>query len=521
MAQKTRGVIAAGDRNTARAGQAMFALGGNAFDAAVAAILASFVVEPTLTSVGGGGFLLAHTADSRNILFDFFTQTPRQKRAIADLDFYPIEVHFGDITQTQTFHIGLGSIAVPGNLAGVFAVQQQLGRLPFAAIAEPAIDYARNGVALSPFQDFCINQLLHPILTALPAGQALYAPTGRLAKAGEKIYMPNFATALTELVAQGPGEFYRGEMARQLVKDCQERGGHLTLADLQNYRVIERKPLIVTYRDRQILTNPPPSSGGALIAFALKLLSTCDLATLEFGSCQHRQLLARVMHLTNAARSDGYDSNLYNEAVAEQFLASEHCTPYQQQLTQTLNKWGSTTHISVIDAEGNAASVTTSNGEGSSYILPGTDIMLNNMLGEADLNPLGFHAWPRDRRLSSMMAPTIVLYRGRPELVLGSGGSNRIRTAILQVLSNLLDFQMAIAPAVESPRVHWENGVFNLEPSNLDLLFDPAQLPEATEVAFWRAKNMFFGGVHAVQKLADGRMTGAGDSRRGGAVLQS
>lgn len=515
--RRNRGcAIAAGDRRTVEAGQIAFELGGNAFDAAIAATLAAFVAEPTLTSAGGGGFLIAHTPTKGNILFDFFTQTPRQKRPLAEIHFYPVEVNFGDAI--QTFHIGLGAIATPGNLAGLFAVHQQLGRLPFDLVAEPAIQYAERGIPISPFQELCINQFLHPILLAEPSGRSLYAPQGELLKAGELFYMKDFATTLRELSKKGVREFYRGEIARQLVKDCRDRGGHLTLEDLTHYQVIPRNPLKIQYRDHEIITNPPPSSGGILIAFALRLLSAVDFSKTEFGSPQHLQLLAHAMHLTNVARKDGYNSKIYHNDVVESFLSPEHLALYQQQLSHSVNKWGSTTHISAIDSEGNAASITTSNGEGSSYTIPGTNIMVNNMLGEEDLNPSGFHHWACDRRISSMMSPTIVLHRGKPAFVLGSGGSNRIRTAILQAIVNLIDFKLPIETAIESPRVHWENNIFNIEPPFPQEDAANLQLPEETEVLLWKSKNMFFGGVHAVGQTEDGTVVGAGDPRRGGTV---
>ncbi|MBP0021438.1 MAG: gamma-glutamyltransferase [Cyanobacteria bacterium SBLK] len=516
---KTCGIVAAGHPKTAEAGREMLLLGGNAFDAAIAAILASFAVEPTLTSAGGGGFLLARTEAGENILFDFFTQTPRQKRPLEAVDFYEVDVNFGDAV--QPFHIGLGAIAVPGNVAGIFAVHQQLGRLPFGIIAEPAIAYAKQGVKISPFQGFCISELLVPILLALPESRKIYAPSDRLLQAGEMLYNPDFANTLAALVEQGPDLFYRGEIARQLVKDSKEKGGYLTLEDLQSYRVIRRDPLAIDYRGRKMLTNPPPSSGGALIAFALKLLEAVDFQEMEFGSDLHLQILSRAMCLTNEARKDGYDAKIYQDNIAAEFLSDCHVGQYRDRTRGILNKWGSTTHVSVMDEEGNAATATTSNGEGSSYVIPGTGIMLNNMLGEADLNPSGFHQWPCDRRISSMMAPTLVLKDDRPEIVLGSGGSNRIRTAILQVLSNLIDFGFSIEEAIASPRIHWENGLFSIEPPYCEERLNSIDFPAGTQIHCWREKNMFFGGVHGVRKTAAGKMEGAGDLRRGGAVAMS
>ncbi|MBF2074081.1 MAG: gamma-glutamyltransferase [Synechococcales cyanobacterium C42_A2020_086] len=511
MLSKTRGVIAAGHVKTVEAGCEMLRLGGNAFDAAVAAVMASFVAEPTLTSAAGGGFLLAHTQDNQNILFDFFTQTPQQKPNGRTIDFYPVQVDFGGVT--QEFHIGLGSVAVPGTMGGLFHVHQRLGRLPWAVVSEPAIHYAKTGVAISEFQTYCMT-ILAPILLGSAESRAIFAPEGKLWAPGSCFTIPDLADSLSYLAAEGARGFYHGDIAQKLVKDCQAQGGYLTRADLEQYQVMERQPLMMQYRGNTLVTNPPPSSGGTLIAFALSLLEQHSLSQLAVGSREHLQLLANTMQLTNQARRDGYDARLYEPDVAERFLSPDHLRTWQQ---LAVNKWGSTTHLSVMDSEGNAASVTTSNGEGSSYVIPGTGMMTNNMLGEADLHPQGFHQWQENVRISSMMAPTMVLRGAQPELVLGSGGSNRIRTAILQVISNLLDFEMSVEQAVGSPRVHWEDGVFNLEPGFEQAAADRAEFPFNGKLEHWPQQNMFFGGVHAVT-CNNGTLSGAGDPRRGGVV---
>ncbi len=533
------GVIAAGHSKTAEAGQEILQAGGNAFDAAVAAMLSTCVVEPTLASLGGGGFLLAHqangTAGGENTLFDFFTQTPGNRADGDQPNFYPIEANFGD--SVQEFHIGLGSMAVPGMLAGVLAVHGRLGRLPLSVVAEPAVAYARNGVEVSEFQDYCY-QLLDPILMATPGARNIYAPEGHRLRAGETIQMPLFADTLEYLAGLGDREalraFYEGEIAQQVVRDCQAGGGYLSLEDFRQYRVIERSPLTLNYRGVQIITNPPPSAGGSLIAFCLELLDRFDLAQMTFGSMEHLTLLAQAMRWTNEARRSHLDDFLFEEAIADKFIAAELVDRYAQPLKEIMakgvNRWGSTTHISVMDDEGNAASVTTSNGEGASYVIPGTQIMMNNMLGEEDLNPGGFHQWPVNQRMSSMMAPTMILKAGKPQLVLGSGGSNRIRTAILQVISNILDFGMPLQAAVEAPRIHWESGTFHLEPGLGLTGLDAAQPDESErfvsaqlgteQLLQWQRSNMFFGGVHSVGLDGAGALQGAGDPRRSGAVAK-
>ena len=513
MASKHRGAIAAGHPQTVEAGLEMLRQGGNAFDAAIAALMAAWVTEPMLTSAGGGGFCLARTQTGDTILFDFFTQTPRHKRPTAESDFYPIVVDFGGVQ--QEFHVGMGSIAVPGCIDGALRIHKQLGCLPLKAIAEPAIDFARHGVVVSEFQQY-VMQLLEPILTRSSDMQRVYAPDGDLLQVGDSWVMQDLANTLEYLVAEGAIAFREGDIAQQVVKDCRERGGHLTLEDLARYRTIERPPLSVTYRGRTLLSNPPPSFGGTLIAFCLKLLEQADLSHMAFGGRKHLQVLARAMSQTDAARNDWLNHQIHVDDIAREFLSPELLDTYISGLNIPASKFGSTTHISTIDTEGNAASITTSNGEGSSYAIPGTGIMLNNMLGEDDVNPQGFHQWPQNVRMSSMMAPTMVLHKGRPEFVLGSGGSKRIRTAIAQVISNLLDFRMSVTEAVNSPRLHWDDGTLNLEPG-----FIGGDIEELTKllgdrIVPWKAPNMYFGGVHAVARRSDGVFLGAGDRRRDG-----
>ncbi|MBD2230638.1 gamma-glutamyltransferase [Phormidium tenue] len=515
-----RGAIAAGHALTAEAGAEMLRQGGNAFDAAIAAAFTACVVESSLTSLAGGGFLLAHTAAGENRLFDFFCQTPRSKAIGRSPDFYPIHANFGDTV--QEFHIGLGSMAVPGAIAGLLHVHQRLGRLPLKQIVAPAQHWATQGTQVEPFRAGCF-QILAPILTATAEARAIYAPGGTLLTAGDRFYLPDFAAFLDDLARQGADLFYRGDLAHAIAQDCQAHGGYLTLEDLQTYQVVEREPLAVPYGSATLLTNPPPSSGGTLIAFALHLLAQASPALTAHGSPRHVAMLREVMSLTNLARQKGYDDHLYRSEIAQEFLGVAHLAPYLEQFQAVLSrggsKWGSTTHISVVDGEGNAASLTTSNGEGSAYVIPGTGIMMNNMLGEEDLNPQGFHQWPTNQRMSSMMAPTVVLKDGKPCLVLGSGGSNRIRTAILQVVSNVLDFDMDIEAAVSAPRLHWERGALHLEPGYEQAAIAAQGITGDDVCTWWQAPSMFFGGVHAVAVDPDGTLSGIGDGRRGGAWI--
>ncbi len=516
-AAQAGGVVAAGDQQTAAAAAEILRDGGNAFDAALAALAASCVAEPILCSLGGGGFLLARTAAGDATLFDFFTQTPKRKRPTAEVDFRPIIADFGPAT--QEFHIGLGAAATPGMVKGLFAVHGELGQLPVTRILEPAIGLARRGVALSPMQAYVID-VVSPIVTADPKSKALFespAKPGEMISAGERLVWPALADLLEALGREGERLFYEGEIAAAIVSACESGGGHLTADDLAGYQVARRQPLVKDYAGASILTNPPPSAGGLLIAFALDLLTDARLETTEAFGVDHMQLLARAMRLTNRARRE---SGLAEdpETAAEILGNPALLERYHAEVAPAPKAHRGTTQVSIIDRAGNAASLTVSNGEGCGVMSPPlAGLMLNNMLGEEDVNPRGFHNWPEDTRLSSMMAPTVMIDGDDGLTALGSGGSNRIRSAILQVLVNLLSFRLPLDEAVAAPRLHMEDTFLNVE-SGLGDAPSSAALGESTAHKLWPGRNLFFGGVHAASN-SRGVLTGTGDIRRGGVAM--
>jgi gamma-glutamyltranspeptidase/glutathione hydrolase len=255
---------------------------------------------------------------------------------------------------------------------------------------------AREGVQLRAVDSF-LFQVVGPILTARPEGRACFTrPDGSLLAESDVFRQPELADMLEALAREGDVLFHEGELGQRLVADCRAQGGQLTMEDLAAYRVVKRRPLERRHRDTRILTNPPPSSGGILIAFALELLAQVDPASLGFGTAKHLALLAQVMALTNKARVESRLHEAFAEdeeraAAARLFdpaLVARYATEVEGRPASTRG----TTHISVVDAEGNIAALSISNGEGCGYILPGTGIMMNNMLGEEDLNPHGFHA---------------------------------------------------------------------------------------------------------------------------------
>ena len=465
--------------------------GGNAFDAAISAGFVSSVVEPALTSLGGGGFFMAHTRDGKSKIFDFFSDTPGKGLSENNLEphFFPVTVSFSG--SDQDFNIGLGSVAVPGTLKGFLHVHQTLGSLPLHQIVQPAIHAASDGVHLLEQQAHFL-ELLEPILTMTSEGKKLFCPNGHYLSYGDLLKNSDIADFLQNLVFDGT-TYYDGKLARQIEQDMKKGQGLLTGEDLSQYRVIERFPVSSSYRGYTFQTNPPPSFGGSLISMALRELEKFQL---DFNShlssdyiCAHAKVMLAVeknRHLVHQNNDDG-----------EQKIFSR-----------------GTTHLSVVDSFGNAASMTNSNGEGSGYIIPGTGIMLNNMMGEDDLHPDGFHKNPAGLRVSSMMSPSLLLDGDKVVLVIGSGGSKRIRTAITQVISLIVDCGLGIQDAINFPRIHWDGEFFQVEPG-----FPPESLNALRKLGLvneWTEKNVYFGGVHGVMP----GIGGGSDPRRGGAVRE-
>jgi gamma-glutamyltranspeptidase / glutathione hydrolase len=497
MSRVEKGVVAAGHPLTARAGARVLREGGNAVDAALGAMLTSFVAEPLLTGLGAGGYMLVAGDGSEPALLDFFISAPSDQRPEhADggdegrAQLRAIDVSFGDAA--QVFHIGPASCGVYGAPAGVCEAARRWGSMPLADLAAPAARLAREGVVLNHGQAY-VAQILADLLTSTPECAALWAPEGRILREGERLRNPELGDALDRLANGGAQPFYRGDVAAAVCEWLRAHGSALNGDDLGAYRAIERRPVRIRYRDREILTNPPPSAGGTLLAYALALLD-------RRPSPPRLADIVDAMAAAQSERTPEFVEGLDREGFLERFLAT---------------RLGSTTHISVVDAQGAACSATCTNGEGSGVVVPGTGIHLNNVMGEQDLNPLGFHRHPAGRRMPSMMTPSIVMRGEEVELALGSAGSNRIRSAVLQTIVSVVDRRMGVREALDAPRVHFEDGVVFAEPG-----IDLGELGADVRVVRFGERNLFFGGVQAVQRTGDA-LSGAGDPRRGGVAVHA
>ena len=533
------GVIAAGNAHTAAAGAAMLRRGGNAVDAAVAAAFASFIAEVGVVHLGGSGLAQIFEPESgRSVVYDFFSTMPGlgRERPAEAIDFEEVTIDFG--ATTQNFHLGRGAVAVPGNVAGLCRLAADFGRLSLAEVLEPALELARDGAVLDDFQaDTC--ELLRPLYTHTDSMRAIFTPAGPMVAGGERLFIPNLTQTLQDLARDGAalaeqgGALHRdGRLARAFLSDQEAHGGLITATDLAHYRVLRQRPIRLPYRQYEVLLPPPSSTGGVLTAFTLKLLAPFDVGVAAHGSADHLRLLYEVQAATTRARpfwEKAWAEMETDDAIAF-FLDDEFVAPFVEEVRHALETDhpspaaaegagpGNTSHISIIDEEGMAVGLTTTAGESAGYVVPGTGFIPNNILGEEDLNPQGFHRWPAGQRIPTMMTPAFVSLEGNVRLVTGSGGSNRIRSAILQVLVNLLDYGLSLEEAVNAPRVHVENGVLQCEWG-----YDAAAVDELEAMGYpanrWSRRSIYFGGAHSVSRTAHGRLVAAGDDRRGGSTV--
>jgi gamma-glutamyltranspeptidase/glutathione hydrolase len=466
----SRGAISAGSVLTARVGADVLGCGGNAVDAAVAAAFASTLSEPGVSSLGGGGFLLVRTPDGSSSVLDFFTSVPSGPAG----DPQTVTVVYSG--SSQDFHAGCATVAVPGCLDGFLSAHQQWGRLPRADVVTPALVHAREGIRLEPAQAHAMA-LIEPVLMLTEQSRARMAPQGSLLGAGEVLRDPELAVFLQRVTdGQVNGIADLAEEFLDLMPH-----GPVTAADVASYQVIERDPLVRPISSGTITTNPLPSLGGSIVAHVLD-----DLAQ---------------------------DRHPSVGAIAAALV--ETTAWLKAQVGGTVASAG-TTHISVVDRDGMSAALTLSNGVGSGVFLPGTGVHLNNMMGEDDLHPGGAAAAIAGERIRSMMAPSIVDFNDS-QLVLGTGGSERIRSALTRVITLLLGGDADLPAAVQAPRVHVDNrGLIQVEPGVSDEQL--AELMELGPVSVWPDQHFYFGGVNAVQSTAEGLLAYA-DSRRGGAAI--
>jgi len=495
------GNISTGSEEASLAAKEILKFGGNAFDAAVSAIFVSMTSEFALTGAFGGGTLLGVEKNSSPFVYDFFVDSPFKTNK--NSEFVNVNVDFGETS--QGFNIGKGSIATPGNLMGLIEIQKKYGLLNINDVLQQAIYIANNGVTISGYQEYILS-LIKPILEFDNYTKTLFFKNNKLITSGDTFKNPAFGSFLSLLLKEGYNYFYKGEGLNNILKFLDDKS-NLTRDDFIKYKIYKREPQSINFNNHMIYTNSSPSHGGPLIVFLLKLLEKSNLKI-------NNDNLINAMNITSQARqnicvnpnSDDEINKIFEKNNFKHFLINFEKN--NTTLSKPINGFGSTTHVSIVDKKGNAVSITTTNGEGCGYIIPEYGIMMNNMLGEEDLNPFGFHKWVTKRRLPTMLSPIIITKNNKLKFIFGSGGSNRIRSANIQVILNLLIHKLNLKDAISNPRLHLEGDTLFHEPG---IKFSSNNM----KIKKFNDKSLFFGGVNAVSKelaIADERRGGHGIS---------
>ncbi len=439
-----RGAIAAGHPLTAEAGAKVLREGGNAVDALLAAAFTAFVTEGPLTGPAGGGFLLVHRPDGEAALLDCFFAVPAAEPGVMD----EVLIDFAD-AGTQAFHVGEGSIAVPGLVAGLDEAHRRFATFDWPDLVEPALELARHGVACDEPRLF-LHGILASILLRDEGGRRVYGNPERVVTGELRATLERIRDVRAAAVAELLPEYAN---------------------DLSDYRVIDRVPLETTLLEHPVFAAPPPSRGGGIVVAILERLGAIEEPSPED--------MARALR------------DAYRASAAGRLTG--------------------TTHISVVDGLGGAAALSSTLGSGAGVFRGGAQ--MNNMLGELDV--IGHEPRAAGTRLPTMLTPTLVLQDGRARLLLGSAGSVRLAGAIAQVVWQVIGRLSPVKDAIEAPRLHVEGETLHVEGGRSEETI--AELEEGWDVVRWAGRNLFFGGVQAVELKPSGALAAAGDPRRGGA----
>ena len=456
-----KAAIAAGHPATVDAGLEILAAGGSAADAAVAASLASCVAETVMTGLlGGGHAIYFDAAEGRAHNLDFFVAVPGLGAEPREAELLELDVPFG--AELIHYAVGIASCGVPGVPAGLDELWGRHGKLDWPVLVEPAARLARAGVVMPPAQASCLA-MLAPVMT-MNDGARIYSPSGSLLVAGDTLEQPGLARALELTAEEGPSTFYSGAIADALLELMADGGGLVTRADLCAYEPRWSEPVEAEYLGLSVRTR------GGLAGVADALAG-----------------LPRLGRLDEAERAVALAENLVADGDSD----------------------GHTTNITTVDADGDVCVLTTSLGLGSGDFVPGLDLHLNSMLGEADLSRGTLEP---GERMGSMMAPSLVLGADGPVLAIGAAGGTRLRSALVQVAAGVLDERLPLQEAVDRPRLHPTAGRVQLEPGFGEAAID-SLAANGFEPRVWPDRHHFFGGVSAVTPSA-----AAGDPRRSGAA---
>ena len=521
----SRGMVVTNHPLASSAGAEMLMRGGNAIDAAVAALFALTVVEPMMVGLLGGGLSHIRLADGRHIVLDGLSTAPlRATPAMYD----PVsdEIALARETRDRRNVVGALAVAVPGALKGWCEALTHYGRLPLAEVMAPAIRLAEHGFVASAYLNDCVR-LVAADLARDPALSALFLPGGEPVRAGTRVIQADYAASLRLIAEHGPDALYQGPLGAALADDMARSGGLIDMADLAAYKVIERAPVRGTYRGHEIIGPPPPSSGGVHIVQMLNILEGFDIGALGFGSADAAHLLAEALKIAFADRAVATADPAFVDVPVERLTSKTYADERRAQIeigrarhfgpglspTESAN----TTHVTVADAEGNVvASTQTINGLfGACVQIPGTGMTANNYMYNFDPHPGRALSIAPGKRVFTSMAPMMATRDGRLRYALGLPGGLRIFPSALQALVNLIDHRMSLQEAVEAPRLWTQGGELELEPAFSDSV---AQELAARGHAIKR-EPIVAGGMNAIAFGDDGCLTGAACWRADGTPI--
>jgi gamma-glutamyltranspeptidase/glutathione hydrolase len=523
--QASRGMVVTNHPLASAAGVEMLAAGGNAVDAAIAALFTLTVVEPMMVGIFGAGHAHLYLASGVHTVIDGYTTAP----AAARPDTYrPVSDAWPDYMETvgRENRVGLRAVGVPGTLAAWCEMLARFGTLDLPTAIAPAVRHAERGSRVSGYLAECLAEAARD-LARFPASARVFLPGGAPLRRGDLLVQADYGATLRAIAAEGPATLYGGALGRRVAEHMADGGGLITLDDLRAYRPVERAPVRGTYRGFEVTGPPPPSGGGIHLIQILNLLEGHDVAGLGFGTVEGIHLLAEALKIAFADRGAATGDPAFVDVPVARLLDKAYAAARRREIDMAkagaplpgvgAGGPGHTTHVTVADADGNvvAATQTLEQLFGSKAMLPGTGMLLNNTMGLFDPHPGHALSIVPGKRMTSSMAPTIVLRDGRPVLALGLPGGMRIFPSVLQALVNLIDHGMSLQEAVEAPRV-WTQG------QGLEV---EAAVPEAVRAALTArghdvvAVAHVGGGMGAIAFEADGALTGASCWRADGAPV--
>ncbi|WP_416438341.1 gamma-glutamyltransferase [Phnomibacter sp. MR] len=468
-AEYSKAAVSSAHPLASEAGMYVMQQGGNAVDAAIATQWALAVVYPTAGNIGGGGFLVARLSSGKNISIDYREMAPGKATENMYVD---AKTGKANTRLSQSGHLASG---VPGTPAGLFA-SLKYAKLPMKKLIQPAIDLAEKGFAITEREANRLNNLqqqLERVNTTLPV---FYRE--RKWQAGDTLIQPDLANTLKRIRDKGQAGFYEGETADLIVNEMERGGGIISKADLKNYKAVERTPVVFTYKGYEIISMPPPSSGGVLIHQMLKMLEDRPLASYGFQTAKSVQLITEVERRAYADRAEHLGDPDYYKVPMKGLVAPAYLQQRMADYDSTKASVSSniksgvikesmeTTHLSVMDTDGNAVSVTTTlnGGYGSKVVVGGAGFFLNNEMDDFSVQPgvpnmfgaIGgaANAIAPGKRMLSSMTPTVVLKNNQPFMVVGTPGGTTIITSVLQSIINVVDYNMNAFDAVNKPKFH-------------------------------------------------------------------